>query len=425
MRAFIESVRKQIILEKSYRTKAFAGVALICSTSFFTALGQQSTSSQQPLQADTPPAASAAAPVGQASIAPAESTGFAAAPHSTDGVVSDEQLKELLVGKMLFLRGAYLDNNLAFDERGNLSGSSPSGSYTTSVIKINKAKISKHKVQLEGDRYALHFLGELPHQDPLKDVDRVKITPKKKVVKITIDREQLEKPKKEKHKNKKAHDDSQLTQVAAASPAPPSPGAKNAKVSEQPVSDAPSEGKHFTATTSPAHASQALVSALDRVFAPQIDDRMIARMPDFWKLYYKASAANIPYVPAEPGVYRQSDVDQKAKLLSTIDPPSNDLAQSNGVAGLAMYHAVVGSDGKVIEIVVGRPIGFGLDESAADAIRKASFQPAVKDGKPVPVALDLVVSFRIYSNLTSHPALHAEDGQAQPVLPGPYSVQPQ
>ena len=347
------------------------------------------------------------------------------APHSADGAIDDEQLKKLLVGRMFFLRGAYLDNTLAFDERGNLSGSSPSGSYTLGVIKINKAKISKHKVQLEGDRYALHFLGELPHQDPLKDVDRVKITPKKKVVKITIDREQVEKPKKEKHKNKKAHDDAQLTQVAAASPAPPSPAAHNAKVSEQPVSDAPSDGKHFTATTSPAQASQTLVNAVDRVFASEIDDRMIGTMPDFWKLYYKAAAANIAYVPVEPGVYRQNDVDQKAKLLSTIDPPSNDLAQSYGVAGLAMYHAVVGSDGKVKEIVAGRPIGFGLDESAADAIRKASFQPAVKDGKPVPVALDLVVSFRIYSNLTSHPALHAEDGQAQPVLPGPYSVQPQ
>ena len=76
---------------------------------------------------------------------------------------------------------------------------------------------------------------------------------------------------------------------------------------------------------------------------------MIAAMPDFWKLYYKAAAANTDYKSHGSRRLRQSDVDQKAKLLSTIDPPSNDLAQSNGVAGLAMYHAVVGSDGKVIE----------------------------------------------------------------------------
>ena len=203
------------------------------------------------------------------------------APHSADGAIRDEQLKQLLVGKMLFLRGIYLDNTLDFDEHGNLAGNSPHGSYTLSAIRINKAKFSKHKVQFEGDRYALHFLGELPHQDPLKDVVRVKITPKKKVVKITIDREQVEKPKKEKHKNKhNAPDDSPVIQVAVASSAPPGPTGQAAAVSEPPVSDFAAQGKHFTTTTSPAHASQTLVDALDRMFAPEIDDRMIAAMPD-------------------------------------------------------------------------------------------------------------------------------------------------
>jgi len=49
--------------------------------------------------------------------------------------------------------------------------------------------MSRHKVELEGQRFALHFLGALPYEDPTKAVDRVNITPKKKVVKITIDRE--------------------------------------------------------------------------------------------------------------------------------------------------------------------------------------------------------------------------------------------
>jgi hypothetical protein len=430
MGTFIDSVRKMNILKKRKRTIAIGSLALTCSTSFFIALGQQPTSPQQSLQSDLQPAASASEPQSQPAIAPAEPSGLALAlknaPHSANGAITDEQLKELLVGKTLFLRGTYLDNALDFDEHGNLAGNSPRGSYTLSAIRINKAKFSKHKVQLEGDRYALHFLGELPHQDPLKDVDRVKITPKKKDVRITIDREQVEKPKTEKHKNKqKSHDDSSMVQVAAASPAPPSPAGKNASIGEPPVSDFASGEKHFTTTTSPAHASQMLVNALDRIFAPEVDSRMIAAMPDFWKLYYKAAAANIDYSPTDPGVYRQTTVDQKAKLLSTIEPPSNDLAQSNGVAGMALYHAIVGSDGKATEIVAGRPIGFGLDESAVDAIRKAMFKPAIKDGKPVPVVLDLVVSFRIYSNRTSQSAVQAAESPAQPALPGPYTVQRQ
>jgi TonB family protein len=90
---------------------------------------------------------------------------------------------------------------------------------------------------------------------------------------------------------------------------------------------------------------------------------------------------------------------------------------------MALYHVVVEADGKPGEIAVARPIGFGLDESAVASIRKASFSPAIKDGKPVPVLLDLVVQFRIYSKRTSvvtPPG--AEDKDKAPALPGPYSV---
>ena len=417
MRAFIVSVRKRSSSEKSSKTKAIVYIALICSASFFAAPGQSPASSQP-----TPQVEGSASPVpesaAQDQAAGTPPTEFAIAvknaPRTADGVISEDQIKQILVGKTLFLRGAYLENTLSFDEHGNLAGHSPRGSYTLCDIRINKARFTKHKAEFEGDRYALHFLGELPHQDPLKDVNRVKITPKKKVVKISIDREVVEKPKKKKHGNR----DEQKSSGTSLGALPPT--------SESSTPGDPSEGKHFSATITPAHASQMLINALDKVFAMSVDDRMIENMPDFWKLYYNAAAANTDYSPADPGVFRQNAVDQKAKMLTTIDPPSNELAQENGVAGMALYHAVVGSDGKVEEVVAGRPIGFGLDESAVDAIRKAAFQPATKDGKPVPVALDLVVSFRIYSKRTSQTAAQqATDTPAQPVLPGPYSVQHQ
>jgi hypothetical protein len=64
-----------------------------------------------------------------------------------------------------------------------------------------------------------------------------------------------------------------------------------------------------------------------------------------------------------------------------------------------------------------------LDENAVAAIRKASFQPAIKDGKPVAVMLDLNVSFRIFSKLTSvHTPPEPASKPAEPILPGPYSV---
>ena len=68
-------------------------------------------------------------------------------------------------------------------------------------------------------------------------------------------------------------------------------------------------------------------------------------------------------------------------------------------------------------------------EAAVAAIRKASFEPAIKDGKPVPVMLDLVVQFRIYSHRTDARAAEPDkaeaDKPAASSLPGPYSVQHQ
>jgi TonB family protein len=173
-----------------------------------------------------------------------------------------------------------------------------------------------------------------------------------------------------------------------------------------------------------------LKDALDLIFAQGFDERLMASMPDFWKLYYQAAAAKTDYRPKDPAVLRQNTVDQKASMTSTFEPESNEYAQANGVAGMALYHTVIGADGKPGEIAVGRPIGFGLDENAVEAIRKASFQPAIKDGKPVPVLLDLVVQFRIYSKrtaVTRQPETEAKPEAATkpaaPALPGPYSVQ--
>ena len=88
------------------------------------------------------------------------------------------------------------------------------------------------------------------------------------------------------------------------------------------------------------------------------------------------------------------------KLLNGLEPGSNEYAQKNGIAGLTLFRTVVDAQGKPTEIAIARPIGFGLDEKAIEAIRKSNFKPAMKDGQPVPVVVDLVVTFRIFSKRT-------------------------
>jgi len=362
---------------------------------------------------------------GTAPASVAQEQAAAEGKDSGAGAITEDEVKQLLVGKTLYLRGGYLDNSLSFDEHGKLIGHSPQGSYTLNLLEIDRVHLSKHKVELTGIRYGLHFLGARPDEDPTKAVDKERITPKKKVVKITIDRELVVTPKKK--KTKKGEEEQAKNPVAGTAPTgtsePSDADQSKAEMDAAPEAERPADSASVTTTTSPAHAAKLLRDALDQIFAPGLDERMIAAMPTFWKLYYDAVAHQTDYAPADPSVYRQGTVDQKAKLLSTFEPPSNEYAQANGVAGMALYHAVIGADGKPQEIVVGRPIGFGLDESAADTIRKASFQPAMKDGKPVPVMLDLIVQFRIYSKRTDQPAKPEADAvYSGPKLPGPYSV---
>lgn len=383
--------------ESLHRFRARLGVAALLCGSICTLGPGQPAHAQEPAQP---------------SVAPAQ--------DSKAGALTEDELRQMLAGKTFYLRSGYLDNTLSFDEHGKLAGHSPQGSYTLCLIQIDKVHLAKHKVEIEGIRYGLHFLGELPNEDPTKAVDRVRITPKKKQVRITIDRELVVTPKKK--KDKKA--DRAAVVKSAAAPSEEAADAQDAKaeMAAAPEAERPADGKSVTTTTSPAHARQMLQSAIGAIFAPGLDERMIAALPDFWKLYYQAAAAHADYAPSDPAVLRQNQVDQKARLLSPVEPPSNEYAQAGGVAGMALYHAIIGPDGKPQEVVVGRPIGFGLDENAADSIRKASFQPALKDGKPVAVLLDLVVQFRIYSNRTSQTARPESSQTGAAILPGPYSV---
>jgi TonB family protein len=311
--------------------------------------------------------------------------------------ITESDLRQQLVGKYLYLRGRYLDDALSFNERGELSGRSPQGSYTLSVLRIDSLNLSRHKLELRGVRYGLHFLGAVTSQDSSAPVDHVRITPRKKWVRISIARMKIVKPPKKRK--------------GARSPQPPlqPPGA--------------------TTTTSPAYADTVLRQAIGNVFASTLDERMMAALPAWWRAYYLAAEGKTGPDPLRPGVFRVSDVDRKPTLTGNLEAPSNQYAQDHGIAGIALYHATVGADGTPEDVTVARPIGFGLDENAVSAISTARFQAAMKDGKPVPVLLDLVVEFRIYSKRTQADASTATATTAaapgDPPFPGPYTAERQ
>jgi TonB family protein len=55
----------------------------------------------------------------------------------------------------------------------------------------------------------------------------------------------------------------------------------------------------------------------------------------------------------------------------------------------------VGTDGLTHEIAVKKPLGYGLDEKALEAVQQWRFDPATEDGKAVSKRITVEVSFRL------------------------------
>ena len=307
--------------------------------------------------------------------APATSVAPAAAMVPSVAQLSEDDLKARYAGKFIFLRESYMGEELNFDMDGKVKGSPAAGSFTLSALKVTKVNLSKHKLEIEADRYGLHFLAAVPYEDNSKSFDKVKIS--KKPVHITIERELVVIPKVKKEKKRSEANPQQMTAQTAPTPAEPTAGA-----------------------VSPAHSAMLLNKALDSVFASDIDSDMLARLPDYWREYFNSQSKHRAFMPADAAIKMVGDGVAAPKVLNTIDPTSNEYAQQFGIAGMDVLRTVVDATGVPRQIAIDRPIGFGLDEKAVEAVKNSRFRPAVLNGQPVPVVIDLVVTFRIYSSGT-------------------------
>jgi len=197
-----------------------------------------------------------------------------------------------------------------------------------------------------------------------------------------------------------------------------------ASIAAAPVEERPADVNSITHTTSPVHAARVLRKALDAAFSVSLDARMLDALPDYWKHYYEAQSTRTVYRPKDPGIARPSEVDKLPVILSSVEPDSNAYAQANGITGPALYRVIVGANGEVGDIAVSRPIGFGLDENAVTAIRKASFKPAIQNGQPIATYVDVFITFRIYSKRTAAAAANKDpiNFKKEKKLPGPYTL---
>ncbi len=64
--------------------------------------------------------------------------------------------------------------------------------------------------------------------------------------------------------------------------------------------------------------------------------------------------------------------------------------------GMVILRAVIGVDGRPRDIRVERSLGMGLDEKAIETVRNWRFEPGKKDGRPVPVEMNIIVDYSIF-----------------------------
>jgi len=96
------------------------------------------------------------------------------------------------------------------------------------------------------------------------------------------------------------------------------------------------------------------------------------------------------------GAYRVGGGVSAPRALYSPDPQYSDEARKAKHQGIVVLWCVIGPDGRPHEVRVQRSLGMGLDQKAMEAVRTWRFEPALKDGKPVAVQVNIEVNFRLY-----------------------------
>ena len=318
--------------------------ALLCG--IFTTL----SSAQQTANSEV--AAPAPAPATQTSPATPPVSGAAtdAALVKSTPPLTEDALRARYVGKLIFMRGSYLGDDLNFDQEGKANGSPSAGSFTLSAFEVRKVKLSKRKLEIEADRYGLHYFGALPYEDETKSFDKVKIS--KKPVHITIARELIVVPKVKKEKKK---DEPTPQELAAAQTLKTRDAAAGTTDAPKPATPAATTETYAAlAAVSPAHSAMVMNKALDNIFASDIDPRMMSHLPEYWQEYFTSKSQHRQYMPSDAGVKVVSEGMTPPKVLNSIDPSSNEFAQKYGIAGMELLRTVVDASGIPRQMAIAR-----------------------------------------------------------------------
>jgi TonB family protein len=95
----------------------------------------------------------------------------------------------------------------------------------------------------------------------------------------------------------------------------------------------------------------------------------------------------------EPDVYPTVDL---AKIQRSIIYPA--AAKKDGIEGTVIVRVLVSKTGSVVKTIVDRTDNKALTNAAVQAVKKANFTPATKNGKPLQCWVALPIKFQLSTN---------------------------
>jgi TonB family protein len=146
----------------------------------------------------------------------------------------------------------------------------------------------------------------------------------------------------------------------------------------------------------PGSDDGAVKAALAKVFLTD-KEKLSDFVPDYWRDAVRTLVeGNTSVATPTAEAYRVGGGVSAPRLKKSPPPRYSEAARDLRYQGTVVLWVLLDETGAIKELKLQRVLGAGLDDQAVLTVRQWSFAPAMKDGKPVSVQINIEVNFHLY-----------------------------
>lgn len=283
---------------------------------------------------------------------------FLTLPLCADNASLESQLKSEFVGKRFFIAGFQKGSKLNFDSAGNLAGRSNPGVWTEgALVEVSKVKVRKDRVEITGRRHLIAF-------QPTKETCSGVCLPEPRTfedagvsIRVALDASATD---------QKIH--TAIVHVLADSHAS--------------IMDAvPQHWKLFACRLEAQYLKQDDSACWDQLHLINLS-AALAKVKSGLLL---SDGERVPLGKVDA-----------PKAVFSPDPGYAEVARQHRFSGTSVWMIAIDESGVPRSLYITRPCGMGLDEKAYEVLQTWRFKPAIREGKPISVIINVEVNFRLY-----------------------------